>query len=187
METEANKQSHQPPDVLSVSETARGPFPYDENVVFHGSLYFKKNKSLPSPAEVRETAARSTDYRVSNPRRSPPVFFSQLGLVVKYGTEITLAEGQCLLYIRRGLCPEVPVPEIYGWCRDGDQVFLYMELIEGITLEKSWETLTEDDRIFVCRQLRSMIGAWRGLKQDYSPQFIGSPTCACIMNGILLI
>ncbi|OAL55171.1 kinase-like protein [Pyrenochaeta sp. DS3sAY3a] len=160
-----------------MDETAsRGPFLYEENAVFRNSAFFTKPNepvALPSPTEVREAASRSSDPNVANKNRPPPVVFPDLGLLVKYGREITIAEGQCLLFVRNNLSNVVPIPEVYGWCKDDGQVFIYMELVEGITLEKSWEAMAESERMAVCQQLREMINAWRGLKQEFSPPFIG--------------
>jgi hypothetical protein len=142
--------------------------PYDDEVDFHDSSFFQKHDlaSLPSPDMVREVASRSKDPRTLRRTRPPPVYFPNLGLCVKYGTEITIAEGQCLLFVRSKLSQCVPVPEIYRWCKDDEQVFIYMELIDGVTLEKSWEGMHEEDRLAVCEQLRGMIDAWRGLGCD---------------------
>ena len=90
-----------------------------------------------------------------------------------------MAEGQTLLYIRNTLSQVVPVPEVYGWCKDDSQTFIYMELIDGITLEKSWDNISEDGRIAVCQQLRHIIDTWRGLKQDFAPPFIGEQGTRC--------
>lgn len=99
-----------------------------------------------------------------------------MDLLVKYGTEVTIAEAQCLLFIRRELSQTVPVPEVFGWCKNNNQVFIYMELVDGITLERSWETMVEGDRLAICQQLRHMIDAWRSLKNGYAPPFIGELT-----------
>lgn len=174
---EAHGRPDQPSGSLSaLDKPESGLFPYDENVIFGESSFFKKHtptQSLPSPKEVREVANQSTDPRARDTSRPPPVCFPSVNLLVKYGTEVTLAEGQCLLLVRKALYPLVPVPEVYGWCRDGDQVFIYMELLDGITLEKSWEGFVEEDKISICQQLRHMVDAWRGLKQNFSPSFIG--------------
>ncbi|KAH8636030.1 hypothetical protein IG631_07864 [Alternaria alternata] len=50
-----------------------------------------------------------------------------------------------------------------------------MELVNGITLEKSWDNMNKEDRIAVCHQLRHMVDAWRNLKQDVKSPFIGKP------------
>lgn len=155
-------------------ETRREPLPFDENIVFRESSIFKKPNaplSLPTPAEVREVARHSKNPRAELVTRPPPVTFPGLGLLVKYATEITLAEGQCLLFTRN--TQVVHVPEVYGRCKDDDQVFIYMELVYGITLEKSWDTMTEGEKAPVCHQLHDMVDALRGVQHDSCPSFIG--------------
>jgi aminoglycoside phosphotransferase (APT) family kinase protein len=100
------------------------------------------------------------------------VRFPVLVLPVKYGTEITISEAQCLLFVRKRLKHEVPVPEVFGCCGEGGQVFIYMELVEGFTLEKIWETLEEEEREDVCVELRGMVDAWRGLENWQTPPVI---------------
>ncbi|KAH4923388.1 hypothetical protein HBI26_045430 [Parastagonospora nodorum] len=155
-------------------EIQREPFPFDENVVFRESSFFKKPNaplSLPTPAEVREVARHSGHPRAEIVTRPPPVTFPSLGLLVKYGTDVAVAEGQCLLFI--GNTQVVPVPEVYGWCKDDDQVFIYMELVDGITLEKSWDTMTEGEKTSICEQLHDMVDALRGVEQNSWPPYIG--------------
>ncbi|KAH3913092.1 hypothetical protein HBI56_087890 [Parastagonospora nodorum] len=150
-------------------------FPYDDEVVFLDSSFLKKYDltSLPSPSAVREVASRSKDPRAKRRNRPLPVYFPSLSLCVKYGTEVTIAEGQCLLFIRSRFLQDIPVPEVYKWCKDDGQVFIYMELIDGVTLEKSWEGLEEEDRLAICEQLRRMINALRSLECDSNVAFIG--------------
>jgi hypothetical protein len=97
-------------------EVVLGTLPKGSSCVFEESSYFSRNGrgcSLPPPAEVR---------RNQGPRPSQPVRFEALNLIVKYGREITIAEGQCLWAIRRLLPYQVPVPEVYGWCEEGGEV-----------------------------------------------------------------
>jgi aminoglycoside phosphotransferase len=96
-----------------------------------------------------------------------------MGLYVKWGSEIRTAEGQSLYAIRHYLKNDVPVPEIYGWRTDGDQVFLYMEAISGSTLEQSWPDIEENDRLRICGELRAIFDTVRQLKQDSTDSFIG--------------
>jgi hypothetical protein len=149
--------------------------PYDDEVDFRDSSFFQKHDltSLPTPNAVREVASRSKDPRTKRRNRPPPVYFPSLGLCVKYGTEVTIAEGQCLLFVRSKLSQHVPVPEVYKWCKDDGQVFIYMELMDGVTLEKSWESFNEENRLAVCEQLRCMVDAWRSLGCDSDSAFIG--------------
>jgi hypothetical protein len=62
--------------------------------------------------------------------------FFPMKLLVNWGREITIAEGQRLWAMRKTLGEQVPGPEVYGWCRDGEDVFIYQKLIEGQTLER---------------------------------------------------
>jgi hypothetical protein len=143
------------PQEISVRSLPSGP-----SVVFKDSTYFLRNgheNSLPSPAEVRA---------YQHPGKHGPVQFESLHLLVKYGKEITIAEGQCLSALRRFLPSQVPVPEVYGWFDDNGEVFIYMEITEGVTLEKKWESLSKQERETVCGQLRAMLLALRNLRQD---------------------
>jgi hypothetical protein len=109
-------------ELLELSTFLKVPgLPYDDEVDFHNSSFFRKHEptSLPSPDMIRELASRSQDPRAKLRTRPPPVYFPSLGLCVKYGTEVTIAEGQCLLLVHRKLSPDVPVPEVYIWCKDG--------------------------------------------------------------------
>jgi len=157
-------------------EIRREPFPFDENVVFRESSFFKKPNaplSFPTPTVVREVASHSKNPRAELVTRPPPAIFSNLGLLVKYGTEVAIAEGQCLLFIRNTLSEVVPVPEVYESCKDDDQVFIYMELGDGMTLKRSWDTMIEGERMSVCQQLHDMVYVLRGVKQDFWLPFVG--------------
>jgi hypothetical protein len=160
---------------LSLSSSLVAGLPYDDEVTFQDSSFFRKHEatSLPSPDAIRELASRSLDPGATRRTRPPPVYFPNLGLCVKWGTDVTIAEGQCLMLVHRELSQDVPVPEVYGWCKDDEQVFIYMELIDGVTLETSWEGLNERDRLAICGQLRCMIDAWRNLACASDSAFIG--------------
>lgn len=161
-------QSQPSPSIILTPEM----LPSTESELFRNSSFFNKNdgSSLPTPTEVREWAIKSGTYQLNRP---PPVRFPKLGLLVKFGAEITIAEGQCLWAIRR-LLPSVPVPEVYGWCRDGNQVFIYMELIQGETLEKSWSELSMRNKDAVCLQLKEIIGCLGQFRQPADDRFIGN-------------
>ncbi|KFY82293.1 hypothetical protein V500_10650 [Pseudogymnoascus sp. VKM F-4518 (FW-2643)] len=142
--------------------------PLGDSVSFEDSTFFRKgNAQLPTPAEIRSAAG--ANYRRGRP---PPVLIPSLNLIVKYGSEITVAEGQCLWAIRHTLS-SIPVPEVYGWRRDNDEMFIYMELVDGITLEQAWPDLDLEEKLDICNQLRPMLEDLRGLQQDPSDTFIG--------------
>lgn len=141
--------------------------PSTDDTYFKDTAFFIQNKTLPSPEEVRLALKPP-----SNLRQSVTVQFPAMKLIVKFGVSITPAEGQCLWAIRH-LLPSVPVPEVYGWCRNGSETFIYMQLIEGITLADAWPDLDTEDRFNVCQQLQVVLQDLRQLKQPPHSQFIG--------------
>jgi hypothetical protein len=158
--------------------------PAGNSIVFEDSSFFRggrASRKLPSPDEVRKTGSQGRDRN-----RPAPVLFPSLGLVVKYGRAITIAEGQCLWAVRKLIGQVVPVPEIYGWQTDGDDTFIYMELIQGDTLEQRWDTLTKEEREDICHQLRRMVDSWRELRQDPADSFIGRLIRTCSGNMAFL-
>ncbi|KAI7196419.1 hypothetical protein KC363_g886 [Hortaea werneckii] len=130
-------------------------------------------KSLPSPCEVRLQAVHQRAVRIGqNPAdafRPAPVCFRQDDLLVKWGADVTIAEGQCLWFFNRYLQDRVPVPRIYGWTQDQGQTFLYMQLISGDPLSKRWDSLSPDEKLSISEQLKSMVATWQGLKRHDCP------------------
>ena len=150
-----------------------GELPCTESVVFRDSSYFKNSTGeLPTPEEVRRKDIEVNDIRART-ERPPPIPFEDRGVVVKYGSEITIAEAQCLWYFNRHMRDEVPTPELFGWCRDGGETFIYMQLVEGDTLEQAWPSLSAEERAAICEQLRGCVKAWRELSQESEPYYIG--------------
>ncbi|KAF2793231.1 hypothetical protein K505DRAFT_385865 [Melanomma pulvis-pyrius CBS 109.77] len=90
-----------------------------------------------------------------------PVRFEDLGLVVKFGSHISITEAINLWAIRRVFQDVIPVPEVYG-CRVLEQegkireVFIYMQLVQGPTLEQQWPVLSATDKHTICSDLRSI-------------------------------
>ncbi|RDL39282.1 Uncharacterized protein BP5553_03622 [Venustampulla echinocandica] len=145
--------------------------PSATNISFPETTFFKSgNKHLPSPADVRLAAAA---YQTKPLNRPTPVAFPALNLIVKYGPTITISEGQCLWAITR-FCPNVPVPEVFGWCQDDGETFIYMQRIAGATLQQEWPGLDFEEKYGVCVQLYHIINELRQLQQDPATQFIGT-------------
>jgi hypothetical protein len=138
---------------------------------FLDSSFFKEpSKSLPTPAQVR---ALSTDIH-ANPQPQP-VIFEECEVFVKFGPYVTVAEAQCLWMIKRTFGDEIPVPEIFGWRVDEENyVFLYMELIQGQTLQVGWNELDSQDKSSLCDELCKIVNRLRRLEQDPSDQYIGT-------------
>jgi len=151
------------PVILSPKSLPSGP-----SVTFRDSSYFSRNghgASLPSPSDVLAEGAVQHPRYVNDFER-PPVRFRDLGLLVKYGwpPKVTIAEGQCLWALRRNM-PRVPVPEIFGWVEHEGCVFLFMELVNGVTLEERSPSLSREERHGVCEDLRSMLADLHQLHQ----------------------
>ncbi|EFR03524.1 phosphotransferase enzyme family protein [Nannizzia gypsea CBS 118893] len=136
--------------------------------------FLPQRAELPSPANVREQGIVQDPTLKGRDFSFRPVHYEQLGLIVKYGRapQVTVAEGQ-LLWVLRRVLPTVPVPEAYGWTHDKGQVFIYMELVQGFTLEQRWGFLDQAERIEICKQLRAMILELRKLQHAPGDFFLG--------------
>jgi hypothetical protein len=67
--------------------------PCGENVSFLDTAFFQQpGGTQPSPKEVREKDIEVNGIRART-SRPPPIPYWDQGLVVKYGSEITIAEG----------------------------------------------------------------------------------------------
>jgi hypothetical protein len=146
------------------------------DVDFRDSAYFTRKPDLPSIADVRAAAACQHSAGKNERWCPPPVLFPESGLIVKYGLGVTLIEGQYLRAIRRLFGDQVPVPEVYGWKQEKDEVFIYMELVQGVTLRECWDTFSDDDKITICQELGRMISLLRTLKYGDCEPFIGAST-----------
>ncbi|KAK2789550.1 hypothetical protein FQN53_001669 [Emmonsiellopsis sp. PD_33] len=153
--------------------------PTSPNFEVGDSQFFKKWTRLPSPEEVRaqakaqHAAGVSIDNRknlsLTGPHvRPPPVVFENLGLFVKWGTATKISEAQSLYAVGKYLQGNVPAPQIYGWRVDGAEKFIYMEYMQGQTLEQVWDTLSPDECVSICDELRTIYDNLRQLEQDPS-------------------
>lgn len=121
-------------------EVEAGPH-YNMTRIIYDSSFFKEHRAsvLPNPAEVRainECLDNLDNFFGRMYNRPPPVKFPSLGLIVKYGSDPTVTEAETQHMVYRQLKGKVPVPEVFGWTEDGGQVFIYMSLIEGETLQQ---------------------------------------------------
>lgn len=163
--------------VFSTKTLPSGP-----SVTFKDSSFFLRNGHdavLPSPSEVlAQSLEQSPEQGPPDQhwRIRPPVYYEDLGLLVKYGYDpkVTVAEGQCLWALRQAALPHVPVPEIYGWTKDEHYTYLYMELVVNATpLDKLWDSLSRAERVHICAQLRSMLNELRSVGRDPDEHFVG--------------
>jgi hypothetical protein len=152
-------------DIFSLPDASK------ESMDFLDSSFFKVHgptRRLPTPVEVATLLEPG-----SNRTQPPPVKFEELDLLVKFGPHVSVNEAQCLWMIRRTFGNHVPVPEVYAWRVDGQQVFIYMQLVRGHTLKDRWDSLTTSDRTAICHDLREMLTVLRSLKPQSHDSFIG--------------
>lgn len=157
--------------------------------ILPGSSFFRENRApaLPEPEEVRALNLLSGNDGSTSSDRPPPVFIPSLGLVVKYGRNVTIAEAQTQVMVYERLSGQVPVPEVFGWTEDGEQRFIYMSLIEGDQLNRRWPNLSESDRQAVCQELRQMVEAWKAVEQDGDCRYLGESNLQGDSHEALLI
>ncbi|KAI0387046.1 phosphotransferase enzyme family protein [Hypomontagnella monticulosa] len=143
--------------------------------IFPESSFFQERRApaLPSPDEIRALNEQTGNIRASYRNRPPPVAVPSLGLLVKYGIDVTVTEIQTQIAVRKKLLGQVTVPEVYGWTEDQDQRFIYMSLVDGDPLHERWTDMTEPIRLSICGQLRGAVKILRGLKQDPNDPYIG--------------
>lgn len=91
--------------------------------VFAQSSFFQERRApaLPSPTEIRALNEVYCYYRAASLNHPPPVLVSSLGLAVKYGADVTIAEVETQVSMREKLKGRVPIPEVFGWAEDGGQ------------------------------------------------------------------
>ena len=158
--------------------------PVPRDWVLPASSYLREWGQLPSPNEVRANAKaqyltgntlssrNAFEINQKGPQdRPPPAVFQDKNLLVKWGAGVNVSEAHNLFAI--GQFDDIPVPQVFGWCVDGDETFIYMEYLQGQTLEQAWDSMDDTQRISICHELRNIIDALRQIKQDPLNPFIG--------------
>lgn len=147
---------------------------------FLDTLFFQSNGGsplphLPTPAEISQQYPHHREGGVFK--------LESLKLAVKVGhvSSVKLEEAQAMIAIRR-IFPngEIPIPEVFGWRRQGDTIYIYMSLIPGTTLGQAWPSLTEPEKMSICGELSQMVTLLRHVKQSMSHQFIGIKQSSCV-------
>ena len=135
---------------------------------FVKSSFFKPpGRKLPTPAHVK-----SLDIT-----KQGIVMFPGMQLVVKFGPRVTVEEAVTMWAIRKLFDHQIPVPELFGWRSFQNEIFIYMELIQGVTMKQRWSDpgVSDSDRLSLCKQLRQMVSSLRQLQHVSSDMFIGMP------------
>ncbi|KAI2730428.1 hypothetical protein CBS147332_2280 [Penicillium roqueforti] len=138
--------------VLERVQLTPSMIPKSPNFDVKDSQFFRKFTKLPSPEEVRLQAKAQH---------------------LAEGGIVRTSEGQCLYALGQLLKDDIPIPEIYGWREDGGETFLYMEYLQGQTLEQVWDNLGPDNRVSICYELRTIVNHIRRLQQKPGESFVG--------------
>ena len=89
---------------------------------------------------LRNQCGQAQGFLIRRASYKTTAVFEDLGLVVRWGVEVGIAEAQCVYAVHRFLDGRVPVPEVYGWRTDGDEKSIYMQYVHGQALEEAWDT-----------------------------------------------
>lgn len=153
----------------------------DPNSIPRGPAVFFGNWQhqipLPTPYEIRSSSSGHNSRKLSDGSYNGNYWqqvehYPDLGLIVKYGRRTTVAEGQTLRMISQ-YCPDVPVPEVYGWIQDGEETFIYLSYINGVTLCSRLHELTDEEIDQVAGELATMVRSWRRLRLPEGDTFVG--------------
>ncbi|KAH1559497.1 hypothetical protein KXX28_007390, partial [Aspergillus fumigatus] len=99
-----------------------------------------------------------------------------MGLFVKWGSSVQISEAQCLFAVHQFLQGDVPVPEVYGWRTKGNEAYIYMEYVNGQSLEQAWPSMGCEDKAGISRELRTIFQRLRQVEQDPEDPFVGNIT-----------
>ncbi|KAI5302058.1 hypothetical protein KEM56_001077, partial [Ascosphaera pollenicola] len=160
------------------------PIPSGNNEMFKDTAFFRKFdvEDLPQPCEIRKLRKRKIYPPVHEYARFP-----SLGLIVKYGTWVQILEGQNMWLLDK-VFNDGSVPEVYGWRTYGDEVYIYMELIDGVPLSTIWDKLYKHEKRSLARELQEMFERLRRLQQpptESGVPFIGTITRDPLRQGYL--
>jgi aminoglycoside phosphotransferase (APT) family kinase protein len=88
--------------------------------------------------------------------------------VVKYGPYTRENEGYALLLLEK--YPSIPAPQLYAMYREDEVLYLVMQLIPGRDLLNLWHELSENEKVFICGQLKE---AFTHIRSIPSPGIFG--------------
>lgn len=136
---------------------------------YYSLPYFATLGSLPAPLPTTDAIKASQDVlHESTGRRVVRV---GRHFLIKYGSNVTLIEGENILFV--GQHHNLSVPRIYAVYSDKDTKvnFIVMEHIEGETLAARWGYLDTTTKNAVAKRLRDFM---KYLREIPCPGYFGS-------------
>ena len=164
------------------------------STILHQISLFPLSKAIPTPPEIRSAAVCVLQERELSGIK---VVKMESGLVVKYGSGVSLHEGETMQYLKRH--SRVPVPRVLAMFSDtkppghrGEQIeehFLVMEFVAGQTLEyllrpDQQPCLTSDELLEIGRHIKAAITEMRGLKSSEEATYFGGVNRRRLEDGV---
>lgn len=151
-----DKDEHHPViEISSLPDVSKAEMEYLDTPFFQ--LNGTSLPRLPTPAQILQ--------RYPNHREGGVFKFESSNLAVKIGhiSCVKLEEAQAMIAIRQAFPKngEVPVPEVFGWRRHSDTIYIYMSLVSGKTLGKAWPSLTKPEKVSICNKLSQIVKSLR--------------------------
>ncbi|KAF8872034.1 kinase-like domain-containing protein [Gymnopilus junonius] len=171
------------PSYSSSSPVLISTLPSEETVFFEDTSFFKHHHytDLPTIAEIEAAALPGYECYVSV---FPPLCLAVKRVRITSRHQVSAAEGQTLCALRRFL-PEVKVPEVCGWRRDGHNLFIFVEMLKGERLHVRWKDISSEDRAQICKEIGTMVRALSRLKRPAEEEFVGAVGGQPSMDGII--
>ncbi|KAI1759470.1 kinase-like domain-containing protein [Hypoxylon sp. FL1150] len=131
--------------------------------------YFRSAERLPAPLPTTAEIEASTNFLPSiyTPSCRCTVIVGD-HFVAKYGILMSENEGYALLHLEK--YPSIPAPRLYAMYRENEKLYIIMELKPGRQLLELWHSLSNDDVLDICGQLRKI---WDQIRSIPSPGIFG--------------
>ncbi|QPG94297.1 hypothetical protein C2857_005637 [Epichloe festucae Fl1] len=126
--------------------------------------FFASKSRLPAPLPPPEVIEGSGEIIQEQSGRRV-IRFSDC-YVIKYGLNVSLTEGQNMLFVRE--TQSVPVPEIFALYSTNNETgrkvnYIIMENISGRPLDTVWTQLDSSDKVKISNQLRTHLDILRSV------------------------
>jgi serine/threonine protein kinase len=94
-------------------------------------------------------------------------------IVVKYGEGVALVEAETMAFITERTT--IPIPKVLGTLEHDGKVYIYMERVQGRTMQECLTELKDDELVSVAEQLSDIVTQLRAIESSH----IGSINGPC--------
>lgn len=148
----------------------------------HTLPYFRDPGQLPGPLPMSTEieAATASLPTIRDPRFGRVVVVRER-FIVKYGTHVLENEGFALLFLEEH--PSIPAPRLYAMYREDGKLYLVIEFKSGRDLDGLWADLSENEKISILGQLKSI---WDAMRSIATQGFFGNVTRGPLQHRFFL-